>query len=158
MRNKILATAAAGVMLVAAAAGIAGSAGAAQTKDATFGKQFKVTLTPNKNVKPGTVLTLKSSKAMPNTAYYCVQVAFSKNISAPNESSLKAVKSNAKGKLTCKTTYKPFKGTDQTSGKKYSCPPTKAETKAGVKCGVAFADQATIGAMSAGVAPFAVKK
>jgi hypothetical protein len=67
---------------------------------------------------------------------------------------MKVVKSNAKGKITCKIAYHPFTGTDKATGKKYHCAPKKADKKAGIGCVVALADQATIGALSAAAVQF----
>lgn len=158
MRQKILAVAAASVMVVAAAAGIAGSAGAVQTKDATIGKVFKTTLTPKTGIHTGTVLTLKGTKALKNTAYYCVMTSAKDGVSAPDVKHMQVVKSNAKGAISCKIKFAPFTGTGDSDNKKHSCPPSPADKKAGFKCAIAFADQATIGAMSAGAQYFTATK
>lgn len=149
MRKKLFAIAAIGMLIAAMGAGAA---------DAGSTKYFHSTVSPSTAVKSGTVLTSKATGATPNTAYYCVIAAYStKNggVSAPDNATLKVVKTNKKGQATCKVTYHPFKGTDNNGdGKTHGCPVSKANKKAGWKCGVAWADQATIGGLSESIAPF----
>ncbi|GGM89772.1 hypothetical protein ACFFX1_20685 [Dactylosporangium sucinum] len=117
---------------------------------------FQTKLTPDANVAAGTVLTATATGAKPSTSYYCLVAAYSTEqagVSAPLMSSLTKVESGADGSLACKVTYQPFEAQD-TRGVVRHCPTTAADRKDGFLCGVALADAATTGALSASVASF----
>lgn len=153
--KKILGAAAASLMLAAAAAGQAEALRPGADQVSAKVDYFKTTVSPNSGVTSGTVLTAKSTGAKPSTSYYCVITAYTRGSggAAPYQKSLKVVKSNRSGAITCKVTYKPFKAKDD-AGTVRHCPTTKADRKAGFKCAVALADQATIGGVSASVGNF----
>lgn len=126
---------------------------------ASAASYFSSTVSPNKRVRPGTTLTAVGHGAKKSTSYYCVVASYSTKKgapSAPDVRTLKTVRSNAKGAITCRVTYKPFsaKGGNVTR----HCPATAADTKAGYQCGVALADAATQGLKSASVAKFTPTK
>ncbi len=136
------------------AASAAGSPAAAATQ------YFETEVTPKTAVAPGTVLTAKSTGATPSTAYYCLIAAYDTTgggVSAADRASLKPVRSNADGEITCEVTYKPF-STKDTKGETRHCPTTAADREAKFACGVLLADAATLGALSGSAAPFTPKK
>lgn len=110
--------------------------------------------------KPGQTIKASGKGALKNTKYYCVIAVYSyrsgKAISGPDQSTLKTVRSDSKGKIKCSVKYQPFKA--KAGGKTRSCPLSKADKKEHFRCGVAFADKATAGAKSASVAPFTATK
>ncbi|WP_432969750.1 hypothetical protein [Dactylosporangium sp. CA-233914] len=174
MRKTILAVAATAASLVLVAgcgesgedvsAGQPPSATGSPSTPATSGEKtagagvatFETKLTPNADIAPGTVLTATATGATPSTAYYCVVATYSTKqagVSAPLKSSLTKVESGADGSLACKVTYEPFQAVD-TKGVVRHCPTTAADREDGFLCGVALADAATTGALSASLASF----
>ncbi|GAA5086921.1 hypothetical protein HNP84_001112 [Thermocatellispora tengchongensis] len=175
MRKRMFAAGAAGLMLAVTVAGCAqggddsvqgasrtpasatpSAAGSGRETTAPGTTYFKTEVTPETGVAPGTVLTAKSTGATPSTAYYCLIAAYDTDgggVSAPDRSTLKPVKSNAAGKITCEVTYKPFSAQDN-AGVTRRCPTTAADREAGFTCGVLLADAATVGALSASAVPF----
>lgn len=155
MRKKMLAAAAAAASLMLAAP-VVGSADASQPAPEARVTYFKSTVTPKTGVASGGTLTLKSKTAKPSTAYYCLIAVYDTDgggVSAPNESTLRTVRSSARGKLSCAQTYRPFSAEDN-QGVMRHCPTTAADRRAHFKCGVVVADVATVGALSASAAPF----
>ena len=155
MRNKMLAAAAATASLVLAATA-AGTADASQHEPAARVSYFKTKVTPSSGVTSGTTVTSKGSGAEPSTAYYCLLAVYDADgggVSAPNESTLRTVRSNARGKISCSQTYRPFSAEDN-RGVTRHCPTTRADKRAHFKCGVVMADVATVGAISATAAAF----
>ena len=158
MRTKILAILAAALMVLA----VAGTAAAQHESSEKRVKYFKGSISPSKNVKPGTVLTFSAGGATKSTEYYCLLTVTSpqadgSSLTASNTSTLKSVKSSKKGKLSCKQTFQPWTAKDE-NGKTRHCPTTKADKRAGFKCSIAVVDKATIGAQSAGVGYFTATK
>ncbi|WP_432841389.1 hypothetical protein [Dactylosporangium sp. CA-092794] len=136
------------------------AAASSQPSAASSVKYFKTEITPDTGVAAGAVLTTTSTGATPSTAYLCLVAVFDASgggVSAPDKSTLKNVKSDADGKLTCEVTYKPFSAPD-TAGVTRHCPTTAADQAAGFKCGVVLADAATVGAVSASAVAFTPKE
>lgn len=126
---------------------------------ANAGSYFSSSVSPNKRVRPGTTLTATGHGAKRSTSYYCVVASYRNKQgapSAPDTSTLKTVKSNAKGVVTCKVKYRPFSA--KAGNATRHCPATAADKKAGYACGVAIADAATQGLKSASVAKFTPSK
>jgi hypothetical protein len=103
--------------------------------------KFSATVTPTKP-KSGQAIVGKATGAAKKAQYYCLLTLDHKGItfgaSLADTASLVTVNSNSAGKITCKSLFLPFKGTYK--GKKHSCPPTKADKKAGWTCGLSFAN------------------
>lgn len=121
---------------------------------------FKTSVSPSSNVTPSTVVTARSTGAAKNTAYYCLEAAFSTtggSVSAADNATLKVVRSDPAGDITCQIKYQPFSARDS-RGVIRHCPTTAPDAMAGFHCGVALADAATFGHTSASVAPFATSK
>lgn len=135
--SKTLAVAAS-ACAIATAAAIPATAGVAH-HPASKGT-FKSTISPNP-VHSGQTLTLKGSGALKNTSYTCVIVVIKGKNYGLAPGSLTPVKSNSKGKVTCKHTFTSFSAS--VGGKTRHCPLTKADKKAGFQCGMAVstADQ-----------------
>lgn len=154
MRKKMLAVAAAVASLTLAAATT--SADAQQAPDAARVTYFKSKVTPNTGVASGATLILKSSTAAHSTSYYCLIAVYDTDgggVSATLDSSLRTVRSNARGKLSCAQTYHPFSARDNLGVTRH-CPTTAADKRAHFKCGIVVADSGTVGALSASAAPF----
>jgi hypothetical protein len=150
--NKLVAASA--VCLVVGVAAPAYAHPAAPSKN-----HAKVSLSPHKNVKPGTKITLTGTKGLKRTGYSCLLVILHHNTAGQGTANLISIvktNSNNKGAFKCKVSYKPFSGFD--AGKTVYCPPTKAEAKQGYSCAVAYFDSATSGKKSAGYAKFTAKK
>jgi hypothetical protein len=102
---------------------------------------FHSTLSQTKHVKNGTKLTLKAKGAEKKVTYTCVfAIVKGKNANSPNLGNIAHATANKKGKFSCSLTFHPFTGT--INGKTAHCPPSKADKKAGIKCGFAAADPA----------------
>jgi hypothetical protein len=102
--------------------------------------KFKATVKPAKP-RAGQTIIAHATGAQKNAKYYCLLALYHKGITGNANSavtgSLITVKAGAAGKITCKNIFLPFKRSWK--GKKHSCPPTKADKKAGWGCGLAFA-------------------
>jgi hypothetical protein len=133
--TKALAVGITGCALAGAAA-IPAVAGSSHAHPAT-GKHgtFSSKLSP-KVAHPGTVLKLKAHGAKKKTTYTCVFTAVKGKMYAADTGALSSVVSNKHGKFTCSKTFEPFHGKLQ-NGTKVSCPLSKKNKKAGVKCGFA---------------------
>jgi hypothetical protein len=147
--KKALTVAACGVSLAAAvfAAGPAGASSAVSHARSTGG--LRATLTPNKNVKPGTRMTVRATHALRSKKYYCSQILIKRGSTSayvPNLPSIRQVTSTSTGTLHCTETFKPFSGTY--GGKKISCPTTAANKAAGWSCAFGVADVASQGVKS----------
>jgi hypothetical protein len=153
MRRIATAAAIAGLTLVAGATAPALGA----THHPNAGTVFKSSVSPSRNVTPGTTMTMKSSSAKPKTSYYCVFIVLKGSDYAADTGSATLVKSNKKGHVSCTKTFQPYTATDQ-NNKTRHCPTTKADAKAGFSCAMSLADQATQGQTSASVAKFSAKK
>jgi len=137
MRKSILAAgAAASICLVGATAPVALAQSHATSKTA-----FKATVSPRKP-KAGQTVIAKATGAKPKASYYCLLSLYKKGAklgaALADTNTLVTLKSNSKGRITCKTVFVKFHGTGQY--KKISCPPTRAQAKSGWKCGVALAN------------------
>lgn len=153
MRMKMLAVAAS---LVLATTAIGAAAASPQPAAQERTSYFKSKVTPKTGVTSGTTVTLKGKGAKRSTSYYCLLAVYDAdggNIAAPLISSARAVSSNARGKVSCQQTYRPFSARDN-NGVMRHCPTTRADRRANFKCGVVLADAATEGALSATAAPF----
>lgn len=155
MRNRLVVVSV-GVLL---AAGFAAPAlgGSTQQARPTTAKVFASTVKPNKNVGPGTTLRVTSSLAKRNTDYFCILIVLHGSNYGANINTLKSVKSNSYGHVSCSQTFQPFTVKD-TKNKTRHCPTTAAEKAAGFSCAVSLADQKTSGQTSASVAKFTAHK
>jgi hypothetical protein len=142
--NRVLAVAASGAALVAAATLPAAAGPGQHAVGAT--KTFPSTISP-KTVHTGQTLTLKGHGAKKNTAYVCLMIVDKGTTYGYDLGTLKNVKSTKTGTVTCKQKFKPYSVT--VGGKKRHCPLTAADKKAKFRCAVAVAttdkSSATIG-------------
>jgi hypothetical protein len=152
--SKYLAVAASGCALAAAVAlpAIAGAAHPAHPSG-THGT-FHSTLTP-KVAHKGTRMTLKASGAEKKTSYLCLFALVKGTQHGQELNNTASVTSSKKGTFHCTLTFKPF--TAIVAGKTRHCPLTKADKKAGVKCGFAAADPLNATKSNA-FQPFTAKK
>jgi hypothetical protein len=138
--SKLLAAAAAGLAL-AAAVMVPAMAGTSHPSHAArpAGKHGNLhsTLTP-KVARPGTRMTLRVSGAEKHTGYTCIFALVKGSSHGEDLANFTSATSSKKGRFHCSLTFKPFKAT--VAGKVRHCPLTKADRKAGVKCGFAAAD------------------
>lgn len=121
------------VAVVMSACALSAGAGLAASAAPSAGT-FSSTLTP-KTIHVGSTYKITSSHAMPSTTYNCIEIATKGAKYGYSLSTLKLVKSTAAGHVTCSGKYASFKAT--VSGKVRHCPQTKADRKAGIKCGIA---------------------
>jgi hypothetical protein len=154
--TKPIAVAAAGLSLAAAAAlpAAAGAAHHAAAHPSSKGT-FKSTVSPT-TVHNGQTITLKAHGAKPKTDYTCVlTVTHGSNYALGPHSILGTKKSSKHGKFTCSTIFHPFSGSPVNGGPKRHCPTTKADRRAGWKCGFAAS---TLNKKSNTISYFTAKK
>jgi hypothetical protein len=138
--SKLMAVGFSGCALAAAVA-IPATAGAGHPAQAahpagTHGT-FHSTLSP-KTAHKGTRMTLKASGAEHKTNYICVFAIVKGKQHGQDLLNTATVKSSKHGSFHCSLVFKPFK--EKVAGKVRHCPLTKADKRAGVKCGFAAAD------------------
>ena len=147
--SKTLAVSAAGLSMAAAVA-LPAAAGTAH-HPASKGT-FKSTVSPNP-VHTGDKLVLKASGAKKGKSYTCVVLVI-KGKNYGIGSLLGSKTANRKGKFKCiDASFKPFSAT--VAGTVRHCPTTKADRKAGYKCGFAAS---TIDKTSNTISYFTAKK
>jgi putative lipoic acid-binding regulatory protein len=138
--NRYVTVAISGCAIAAAAAipAVAGAGHAAHpARPAGVNGTFHSTLTP-KVAHPGTKMTLKATGAEHKKNYICIFAIVKGKAHNQDLFNTTTVKSSKKGTFHCSLTFHPFKET--IAGKVRHCPLTKADKKAGVKCGFAAAD------------------
>lgn len=139
----------------AAAPALGGTAHPTHPSHPAAAKVFHSSVKPNKHVKPGTTLKLTSTKAKRKTNYTCVLIVIKGSTYGADTATIKPVKSNKHGHVSCTQTYQPY---TTNYGKTLHCPPTRSERRKGYSCAVSLADSATSGQQSASVAKFTAKK
>lgn len=137
MKKALATVAALGLALLGAATATSASA---QT-DTSARTGLHATVTPSTPSRYQAVTsTLTGGHA--RTSYYCTLTIWHAGIaggaSLASTSSIVTVKTNRAGKATCHQTFIPFSGTWQ--GHRHYCPPTRADKRAGWKCGVGYAN------------------
>ncbi|HTR69036.1 MAG TPA: hypothetical protein VMH41_02260 [Mycobacteriales bacterium] len=144
---------------VIGAAGICLTAGLAPALAAGSVHHFHTTASP-KTVKVGHNVTAKGTGAEKNTTYYCALTLYKKGVNigqaGADLTSATQVKSNKKGAISCTRKVVSWHGSGKYSS--YKCPVPKAQAKKGWHCAIAFADAATQGGKSVGIATFNAKK
>jgi hypothetical protein len=129
--SKLMAVAASGAALVAAATLPAAAGPAQHTMRSTH--TFPSTISP-KTVSPGQTLTLRGTGAKRSTKYVCVLVVI-KGANYGLGSSLKFVNSTSTGKVTCARKFEPYHAV--VGGTTRHCPTTAADRRAGFRCAMA---------------------
>jgi hypothetical protein len=129
-------------LAVAASAAAAISLGAA-TAPLAQASGLHVTVSPTKP-KPGQTVTAKLTGGAHKAKYYCImgveKAGTTPGVNSADVSSLQTLTTNSHGAATCHQVFFKFTVKEKYKGKAVSCPPSKAEKKAGFKCGVAFAN------------------
>lgn len=140
--KKVLALIA--VLSLALVGAAAETTASAQTGEPTVAEQkagMRATVTPTRPARYAAV-TSKLTGGKSRTTYYCTLTLYKAGISGgaslAYSPSITTVKTSRSGKATCRQTFVPFSGT--WDGQRHYCPPTRADKRAGWKCGVGWAN------------------
>jgi hypothetical protein len=102
-----------------------------------------VTVSPTKP-RAGQTVTVKLTGGAHKAKYYCIMGVERKGVTpgvnTADVASLQTLTTNKFGKATCHQVFFKFSVKTKYKGKAVTCPPSRAQKRAGWKCGVAFAN------------------
>lgn len=140
MKKVLVLVAMLGIAMTGAIAGTTASAKTAETS-ASERAGLRATISPARPTRYQAVSSTLTG-ARPRTSYYCAMTVYKPGVPASASLAYTAgfvqTKTNASGRATCRQTFVPFKGTYK--GQRHSCPPTRADKRAGWRCGIGWSN------------------